>query len=167
MGFPHLARQYRTGGTPFSCPDCWFCKRMQDFLIRGWELIAPGSSGPRRCPERVFSPRAGSMRVCLNIIEIENRNDNKQGGDWSLVKTCSPSFFRFQENERFTTQCQNQNVDGWKPKSKSKARTASNQRVLLLVNATTSEYHIRTAVHSIQPTASTPTQPHRPPVNSQ
>ena len=47
------------------------------------------------------------LRVCLNTIESENRNDNKQSADWSLVRTCSPSFFRFRENERSTTQCQN------------------------------------------------------------
>ena len=35
--------------------------------------------------------------------KIENRNDtgSKQGADWSLFKTRSPSFFRFRENERF------------------------------------------------------------------
>ena len=44
--------------------------------------------------------------------KIENRNDNKQGADWSLFKTCSPSFSRIREDERFTTQCENQKVDG-------------------------------------------------------
>ena len=28
--------------------------------------------------------------MCLNRIEIENQNDDKQGADWSLVRTCSP-----------------------------------------------------------------------------
>ena len=36
-----------------------------------------------------------------------------------------------------------------------------------MVNAATSENHIRTAVHRTQPTASTATQPHSSPVNSQ
>ena len=50
--------------------------------------------------------------------------------------------------------------------NKSKARTATIQRVLL-VSAATSGYHIRTAVHNTQPTASTATRPHRSPVNSE
>ena len=79
--------------------------------------------------------------------KIENRNDNKIGADWSLVQTCSPSFFRFRENERFTTQCRNQKVDGWKSKRKSKARTATIQRVLL-ISAATSKYQDRRTQHS-------------------
>ena len=53
-----------------------------------------------------------------------------------------------------------------KSKSKSKTRTGTIQRVLL-VSAATSEYHVRTAVHRTQPTASTAAQPHRSSVNSQ
>ena len=53
-----------------------------------------------------------------------------------------------------------------KTKSKSNARTATIQRILL-VSAATSGYHITTAVHSTQSTASTSTQPHRSPVISQ
>ena len=63
---------------------------------------------------------------------------------------------------------QKKKVDGWQSKRKSKARTATIQRVPL-VRATTSKYHIRAAVHSIQPTllARQHTQPDRPPINSQ
>ena len=65
-------------------------------------------------------------------------------------------------NDLQPNQCRNKKVDGWKSKSKSKARTAKFQRVLLH-SAATSKCHIRTAVHSILPTASTAAQPHRPP----
>ena len=70
-------------------------------------------------------------------------------------------------NERFTTQCQNQYVDSSKSKSISKPRAATIQRVLL-GSAAWSKYHIMTAVDSLQPTANTAKQPHRPLlVNSQ
>ena len=39
--------------------------------------------------------------------KIVNRNENKQGPDWCLVQTCSPSFFRFRKNTRSTAYCQN------------------------------------------------------------
>ena len=40
-------------------------------------------------------------------IEKEKRNENKQGVDWSLAQTCSPSFFWFRENRRFPPYSQN------------------------------------------------------------
>ena len=99
-------------------------------------------------------------------IENENQNERKKGADWCLVHICSPSFFLLREIQRFPTYCQNKKVERCKTKSKSKARTATIQRILL-VSAVTSGYHIRTAVHSAQPTASTATQPHRSLVNNQ
>ena len=45
LGIPHRAGRYRRGGSPFSSPDCWRCKCMEGFLIRGWELILRGCGG--------------------------------------------------------------------------------------------------------------------------
>ena len=46
-------------------------------------------------------------------------------------------------------------------------RKHEQQQRVLLVSAATSGYHIRTAVNNTQRTASTATQPHRSPVDSQ
>ena len=42
LGFPHPARRYRPGGSPFSSPGCPNCTCMEGFLIRGWEPILLG-----------------------------------------------------------------------------------------------------------------------------
>ena len=108
-------------------------------------------------------PGVPALRACPNGMEIVNRNENKQDADWCLVQTCSPSL---KKNTRSAPYCRNQKVQRWKSKSKSKTQTATIQGVLP-VSAATSEDHIRTAVHSTQPTACTSTQPHTSPVNSQ
>ena len=41
LGFPHLAGRYRPGVSAFSSPGC-FCRDIEGFLTRGWELILPG-----------------------------------------------------------------------------------------------------------------------------
>ena len=108
-----------------------------------------------------------TQQYCCNsprVLGTQSVHTLGQGADWCLVQICSPSFFRFRQNARSTTDCQYSKVE--RRKSKSKARTATIQRVLL-VSAATSGYHIGTAVPSTQPTASTATQPHRSPVNSQ
>ena len=38
-------RQVSIRGSAFSSPDCWICRYMEGFLIRGWELILPGCGG--------------------------------------------------------------------------------------------------------------------------
>ena len=79
-----------------------------------------------------------------------------------LIDPCSTRVpLRFLGSEEmsafFTTHCQNKQVDGWKPNNSARP---TGQRSHVKIS-------IRTAVHSIQSTASTATQPRRPPVNSQ
>ena len=108
--------------------------------------------------------------VSINRIEhrtskIEMRINSALIGPWP--KHILVRFIGSEKLNDSQPNAETKKVDGWKSKSKSKTRTATIQRVLL-VSAATSKYHIRTAVHSIKPTASTGTQPHRPsPVNSQ
>ena len=45
LGFPHPVGRYRSGGSAFTSPDCWSCRCIKGFLIRGWELILPGCGG--------------------------------------------------------------------------------------------------------------------------
>ena len=42
LGFPHRAGRYRPCGSPFSSPHCWSCRRMEGFLLQGWESVLPG-----------------------------------------------------------------------------------------------------------------------------
>ena len=103
--------------------------------------------------------------VSINRIEhrtskIEMRINSALIGPWP--KHILVRFIGSEKLNDLQPNAETKKVDGWKSKSKSKTRTATIQRVLL-VSAATSKYHIRTAVHSILPTASTATQPHRPP----
>ena len=77
-------------------------------------------------------------------------------------------FFRFRENERFTTQCQNKK--SWRLKiekqientnSNNSARPAGQRRH---VKVSHEDHRTQHPTHSY---CSTATQPHRPPVNSQ
>ena len=64
LGIPHRAGRYRPGGSPYSSPGRRSCRRMEGFLIRGWDpmtLSSPDAAGPRRCPEGQLSPRVGYM----------------------------------------------------------------------------------------------------------
>ena len=98
-------------------------------------------------------------------MEIEIKKKNRALiGSW--FKHAPLRFLGSKKNTRSTIDCQNQKVERWKSKSNSKARTAT-IRLVLLASTATSGYHIRTAVHSTQPTARTATQPHTSPVNSQ
>ena len=70
LGFPHRAEQYRTGGSPFSSPCCWICRRMGGFLIRGWIPILSGvrqrhirtPANQKRLEELGFPHSAGKCR---------------------------------------------------------------------------------------------------------
>ena len=63
VGLLHRAGRYRPGRSLFSSAGCWSCGDMEGFLIRDKMLSSPGAAGPRRCPERQLSPRAGSMSL--------------------------------------------------------------------------------------------------------
>ena len=96
---------------------------------------------------------------------METKVNRALVGPW--FKHVPLRFLGSEKKTRSATYCPTKKVERRKSKSKWKTRTATIQRVLL-VSAATSEYHIRTAVHSTQPTASTAAQPHnRSPVNSQ
>ena len=45
LRYPHLAGRYRPGVCAFSSRGCWRCRNIEEFLIRGWELILLGSGG--------------------------------------------------------------------------------------------------------------------------
>ena len=110
------------------------------------------------------------QRACPNRIEIENRKTKMKInrapiGAW--FKHVPLRSLGYEKMRHLQPIAKIKKLSAENRKRKSKARTATIQRVLL-VSAATSGYHIRTAVHSTQPTASTATQPHRsPPVNSQ
>ena len=103
--------------------------------------------------------------------KLVNRNENKQGADWCLVQKRSPSFL---VSEKINDLQPNAKIKKVVKKLGAENRQANRkheqqqfiQRVVL-VSAPTSECHIRTAVHSTQPRASTATQPLRCTVNSQ
>ena len=59
LGFPHRARRYRPGRSPFSSLVSWSWRGMVRFRIRRYILSSPGATGPRLCPEGKLSPRAG------------------------------------------------------------------------------------------------------------
>lgn len=40
--FPHRARRYRRGGSPFLFPSCRSCRFLKIFLYRGWGSNLPG-----------------------------------------------------------------------------------------------------------------------------
>ena len=42
LGFPHRAGRYSPGGSPISFPVFRRCRRVEGFLIRGWDLILLG-----------------------------------------------------------------------------------------------------------------------------
>ena len=108
------------------------------------------------------------QRACPNRIEIENRKTKMKinrapiGAWFKHVPLRSLGY----EKMRHLQPIAKIKKLSAEIEEQIKARTATIQRVLL-VSAATSGYHIRTAVHSTQPTASTATQPHRSPVNSQ
>ena len=38
----HRVGWYRPGASPFFSPGCWSCRRMEEFIMWGWDNILPG-----------------------------------------------------------------------------------------------------------------------------
>ena len=50
-----------TGGISVFVPELLGCRDMEGILTGDATLSSPGTAGPRRCPAKQLSPRAGSM----------------------------------------------------------------------------------------------------------
>ena len=66
-------------------------------------------SVPSGLEEVKTRPQGVSKQNRTSKMKIETKK--KQGADWRLVQTCSPSFFLFRENQRLPTYCQNKKVE--------------------------------------------------------
>ena len=61
VGFPHRARQYRSGKPPFSSPRCRSCRYLKLLLMRRWDFILSG------CGVSPMSPSQSAISGCGRV----------------------------------------------------------------------------------------------------